>query len=188
MRPLRRLTRTLIVAAAAVLVAVFFGDEITRMARDVAPAQGQGDLADISGPARIVDADSVEIADIPIRLIYIDACEEGQPARVGGREIDCGAWATAQMIDLVAGRPLRCVPAGTDRYERVLAECFLPDGRNVNLAAIRAGIAFLYTGAPASREARAAAETAAAAGVGVWSFQDVQDPAEYRRAQRERRD
>ena len=86
------------------------------------------------------------------------------------------------MIDLVAGRPLRCVPARTDRYDRILAECFLPDGRSVNLAAIRAGSGFLYTGAPASREAQAAADTAAAASVGVWLFEDVQDPAEYRRA------
>ena len=96
MRPLR----TLIVAAAVLLAAVFFGNEITEMARDIAPARGQGDLADISGPARIVDADTVVIADPRIRLIDIDACKDGLPAHFGGREIDCGAWATGQMIDL----------------------------------------------------------------------------------------
>ena len=77
--------RTLIVAAAALLIAIFFGDEITRTARDIAPAQGEGDLAEISGPVRIVDADAVVIADTRIRLTEIDACENGQPALVGGR-------------------------------------------------------------------------------------------------------
>ena len=176
--------RALIVLAAAGLAAVFFGDQITKTARFVASAEDRSDLADISGPARIVDGDSLVVADIRIRLTGIDACEAGQPARVGGREIDCGDWATGQMIDLVAGRPLRCTPTAIDHYDRMLAECFLPDGRSVNLAAIRAGIAFVYSGAPVSREARAAAETAAAAGIGVWSFQHVQDPVEYRRAQR----
>ena len=89
------------------------------------------------------------------------------------------------MIDLVAGRPLRAVPAGADRYERILAECFLPDGRSINLAAIRAGTGFLHTGAPASREARAAAAAAAGVGVSVWSFQDVQDSAEYSRSRKQ---
>ncbi len=164
--------RALIVLAAAGLVAVLFGDQITKTVRDIASAQDLSDPADISGPARIVDGDSFVVVDIRIRLTDIDAYEEGQPARVGGREIDCGDWATGRMIDLVAGRPLRCVPAGIDRSDRMLAECFLPDGRSVNLAAIRAGIAFLYSGAPVSREARAAG------GIGVWSFDDVQDPAE----------
>lgn len=183
---MRRSLSRLTVLLAAALAGVLFRDDLTEAVRGLAPPQDDGQVGVITGVPRIVDADTVVVAGTRIRLIDIDACEMGQPAQLAGREIDCGAWASERMADLVGGQSVRCVAAGTDRYDRTLAECFLPDGRSINLAAVRAGIAFPYAGGPVSAETSAAAATAAAAGAGVWSFDHVEDPSDYRRAERGR--
>ena len=176
---MRRLT-FLTFAAAAILFALMFGDDLGGVTERLDQAEP------ITGVARIVDGDTVVIAGIRIRLSDIDACESGQPARVDGRLIDCGAWATDLVSRLIGGQQLRCVPAGADRYDRILAECHLPDGDSLNLEAVRVGAVFLYNERRVPDHYRRTVGEARATGVGVWAFDEVQHPAEYRRAQRER--
>lgn len=175
----RRLT-LLTIAATAVLFGLMFGDELGGVTERLDQAEP------IIGVARIVDGDTVDVDGIRIRLTDIDACESGQPARVGGRVIDCGAWATNIVTQLAGGRELRCVPAGTDRYDRILAECHLPDGRSLNLEAVRLGAVFLYDPQRAPGSYRRTADEARASGAGIWAFEEVQHPVDYRRAQRHR--
>jgi endonuclease YncB( thermonuclease family) len=40
----------------------------------------------------------------------------------------------------VSGVTLRCLSFGSDRYERTVAACSLPDGRDVGCALLRAGV------------------------------------------------
>ena len=105
---------------------------------------------------RVVDGDTVVAAGIVVRLLGMDAPEDGQPCgrrrgrrlpwtagkdRAGTRQAprdsasgsssyDCGAEATRALRGLVAGRPLRCERRGTDRYGRALARCYVSGGKS----------------------------------------------------------
>ena len=45
------------------------------------------------------------------------------------------------MRGLISGRTLHCEVRDMDRYGRYVAQCFLPDGRDIAAEMIRAGVA-----------------------------------------------
>jgi len=120
----------------------------------------------ISGLARAVDGDSLEVRGTRVRLFGIDAPELDQQCTRGEKRWDCGAEAADQLSKLVMGRTVSCAPAGLDQYERVLARCSVP-GTDVNLAMVQAGYAVAYR--RYSTEYVRAEEAAKAARRGVWS-------------------
>lgn len=132
------------------------------------------------GVPTIRDGDNVKIDGENIRLLGIDACELGQPARFAGAEIDCGIWARDSFRELVGPRSVRCESTGRDVYDRPLAICYTGE-RELNRALVENGIAFPY-----ARESdyRAEARAAQAAGRGLWLFEDVEEPSDYRRRKR----
>jgi len=81
-------------------------------------------LADITGPARVVDGDTLHVRSIRIRLVDIDAPERRQTCWRASGEFRCGLRATAVLRAIVGGRDVRCVEKGRDRYRRVLAVCY----------------------------------------------------------------
>lgn len=87
--------------------------------------------ADISGSARVIDGDTLAIGDTRIRLWGIDAREMNTAA---------GRRAKAALDDLVTGTILACVPKGKS-WNRVVAICYLPDGRDVARVMVDLGYA-----------------------------------------------
>ncbi len=79
----------------------------------------------IVGRARVLDGDTVEVAGERIRLIGIDAPEEGQHCAAAGRAWPCGDEATAYLAGLAGGREVACEVYGRDRWQRALAVCWL---------------------------------------------------------------
>ncbi len=76
---------------------------------------------------------------------------KGQSRRIRVWGLDAPEWdhaggsaATATMSGLIAGQTLRCQVLDMDRYGRFVAQCFLPDGRDVAAEMIRAGAATEY--------------------------------------------
>jgi endonuclease YncB( thermonuclease family) len=134
------------------------------------PAEVQNEVheihGDIVGRARVIDGDTIDIAGARIRLRGIDAPESNQTCTdSGNRAWRCGRAATHELIDHIAGRPLKCESAGFDRYRRVLAVCALPDGSDVNAWMVRQGWALAYySAAYRSEEAQAHA-----AKRGIWA-------------------
>ncbi|WRH63805.1 MAG: thermonuclease family protein [Fuscovulum sp.] len=55
-----------------------------------------------------------------------------------------GAAATATLRGLISGTRLRCAVLDIDRYGRLVAQCFLPDGRDIAEEMIRSGAAGEY--------------------------------------------
>jgi endonuclease YncB( thermonuclease family) len=84
----------------------------------------------ISGPARVIDSDTIVVSGIHIRLQGLDGPERGNPV---------GEHARAIMIDIVADQIITCQPDGTGSYNRVVATCLLPDGTDISRELVRRG-------------------------------------------------
>jgi endonuclease YncB( thermonuclease family) len=121
----------------------------------------------IVGSARIIDGDTIDIADTRIRLEAIDApeldqtCEDAQR-----RRWSCGAVASRELRRHVGGEKVSCEPSGYDRYRRVLAICYLPDESDLNAWMVRQGWAVAFR---STTRYRAEQEEAAAAHRGLWA-------------------
>ena len=61
-------------------------------------------LADVSGPARVIDGDTIAIGTEGIRLHGIDAPESGQSCLRHGVAWQCGAEASQALRELVRSR------------------------------------------------------------------------------------
>ena len=87
--------------------------------------------------SRVTDGDTFHLSglDPAIRVWGLDAPERKQ---VGGSE------ATRAMRSLITGATLDCQVRDIDRYHRIVAQCFLPDGRDIAAEMIRMGVATEY--------------------------------------------
>jgi endonuclease YncB( thermonuclease family) len=116
----------------------------------------------VSGHARVIDGDSLEIAGVRLRLHGIDAPERDQDCRdANGRTYSCGRAAMRALADAIAGRSVTCTPVQVDQYNRDVALCTVNDD-DLGEIMVRGGHALDYTRhsrgryAAAEREARAA--------------------------------
>lgn len=77
------------------------------------------------------DGDTIEVVGVPVRLNGVAAPELGEPH---GRE------AKKFMLNLVAGKTVRCKLNGERSYDRVIGVCYL-DGQDIGASIIAAGLA-----------------------------------------------
>ncbi|MBL8697322.1 MAG: thermonuclease family protein [Alphaproteobacteria bacterium] len=124
---------------------------------------------EFAGPARVVDGDSLEIAERRVRLFGIDAPELAQLCGDRSRrDYACGERAREALETLVGDAVLQCVTEGQDRFRRVLARCRTPDGVDIGAALVRAGWAVAYHGRD-GRSYRTAESDAQRRRVGLWA-------------------
>ncbi len=79
--------------------------------------------AEMSGTATVVTGDVLVIAGEALALFGIDAPEPGQECVLYGNTHDCGAFATAALMDLTAGAKVVCRKTGKVRAGRPIAKC-----------------------------------------------------------------
>ena len=99
---------------------------------------GAEDLGTIEARvARVVDGDTFKLSGQAqsIRVWGLDAPERNQAG---------GSAATAALNALISGQTLSCVVVDIDRYQRLVGQCFLPDGRDITAAMIMTGTATEY--------------------------------------------
>ncbi|WP_394154261.1 thermonuclease family protein [Loktanella salsilacus] len=136
--------------------------------------------ADISGRARVIDGDTLQIGQTRIRLHGIDAPEASQTCLdKGGVSAACGLAATRAMQVLIGNNTVSCAPRDTDRYGRTVAKCTAA-GRDLGQDMVAAGLATAYR--QYSMDYVPFEQAARAEGLGVWGVA-MQNPAEYRAAQ-----
>lgn len=100
--------------------------------------------ADLTGPARIVDGDTIWIGDTKIRMHGIDAPETRQECTdQDGTLYRCGEAATDALRTLVGSGSVRCEGATFDRYKRLIATCY-SGNINLNAEMVRQGWALAY--------------------------------------------
>ena len=87
--------------------------------------------------SHVTDGDTFHLSglDPAIRVWGLDAPERKQ---AGGSE------ATRALRSLITGTTLDCQVRDIDRYQRIVAQCFLPDGRDIAAEMIRMGVATEY--------------------------------------------
>lgn len=98
-------------------------------------AYGQTDLE--SRVSKVLDGDTFTLSGQSrrIRVWGLDAPEWNHQS---------GAAATATLRQLISGKRLRCGVVDIDRYGRLVAQCFLPDGRDIARVMIQSGVAAEY--------------------------------------------
>ena len=135
--------------------------------------------AAVSGQAKVIDGDTIDIDGVRIRLEGIDAPEATQTC--GRRWIGswgCGEAAATELAKLVTAQPVTCESRGTDKYGRMLGSCFA-GGLDINAEMVKRGLAWAfvkYSTAYQTVEADARARKA-----GIWQG-EAQPPWEYRQA------
>jgi micrococcal nuclease len=120
---------------------------------------------------RVVDGDTLVLARIgAVRLIGVDTPESKHPLRPVER---FSKEATVFLTTLTRGQMVSIEYDQTprDRYGRLLAYLYLPDGRCVNAEIIRQGYGFAYVKYPFKYmdEYRALEREAREAGRGLWA-------------------
>ena len=98
----------------------------------------------VSGAARVIDGDTIEVSGQRIRLEGIDAPETAQHCqRAGGGVWPCGRMATEALEALVRTADVVCHRHGNDRYGRMLGVCFA-NGLDINAMLVRRGHAWAF--------------------------------------------
>ena len=108
---------------------------------------------DLAGrPTRITDGDTLRLGAQRIRLHGIDAPEmstpDGEPAR-------------RHLARLVGSSPIRCRDTGERSYDRIVAQCWAADGRDLAAAMVEDGWAHDWPRFSGGRYAEAQASAAA---------------------------
>lgn len=84
------------------------------------------------GRCYVQDGDTIYIDGTAIRLAGIDAPELDQPY---------GQKAKYHLMDLCKGHVVRAEFDGSSTYDRLVATCFLPDGRDLSAEMVEVGLA-----------------------------------------------
>lgn len=83
-------------------------------------------VADVTGHARVLDGDTIEIAGERIRLHGIDAPELKQTCRTKrGKAYDCGRLAVIALRDLIWNQEVTCRGDRRDKDKYLIAKCFI---------------------------------------------------------------
>jgi endonuclease YncB( thermonuclease family) len=137
---------------------------------------------EIVGHARVIDGDTLAIADGHVRLIGIDAPEDGQTCQTAGEEWPCGDAATAALATMIGTADVRCEVYGRDRRQRAVAVCYAGEV-DLKGAMVRSGAALAWyprTGVIAGPSYSTEQTAAEAARAGMWRGEFI-PPWQWRR-------
>ena len=134
----------------------------------------------VSGRARVVDGDTLDVGAVRARFHGVDAPESRQSCVAGGRRWACGERATRALAGRIGGRTVACEERDRDRYGRTVA-VFRDGGEDVNAWMVSQGWALAYR--RYSRDYVGEETAARDARRGVWRG-DFVPPWDWRRGER----
>ena len=133
-----------------------------------------------TGPARIIDGDTLVVRGLSVRLYGIDAPESMQHCLMGSLTWPCGRAAVQVLSRRIGSREVSCEERDQGRYGRVVAVCRV-GGEDVNVWMVAEGWAFAYS--KYSKDYVSHETAARAAKRGIWRG-EVIAPWEWRKGKR----
>lgn len=126
---------------------------------------------------KVIDGDTIDLLPgnkrtFRIRLSGIDAPERGMPF---------GKAAKDYLGRLCANQRIRYVKQDVDRYGRMVAKCYLQDGRHIESEMLRAGMAWHFTRYSTDQRLQKLEDEARAGRRGLWQDKYPQAPWDYRK-------
>lgn len=97
-----------------------------------APKQKPDHENTITGHCHVVDGDTIRIGNVNLRLAGIDAPELDHP---------WGQKAKWELVALCKGHKVTAELEPDKSYDRVVATCYLPDGRDLSAEMVKCGLA-----------------------------------------------
>ena len=82
----------------------------------------QPQLSTLSGACHVIDGDTIVIGKQKIRFAGMNAPELNEPY---GKQ---AKWA---LVELCKGQTITAYPTGETSFDRIVAKCFLPDGKEL---------------------------------------------------------
>jgi endonuclease YncB( thermonuclease family) len=95
--------------------------------------------ADLTGPARVIDGQTLEVGGTTLLLYGIDAPGPGQACARDGRPYDCAQEAGWALAERVGRHWLRCPERAQDQSGRARVTCYLAADIDVNAHMVRQG-------------------------------------------------
>ena len=97
-----------------------------------APAPVAPHPSTVTGKCYVIDGDTIQIGKVRLRLAGIDAPEMEHP---------WGKKAKWELMQLCKGQVITARLEPGISYDRLVATCFLPDGRDLSAEMVRCGLA-----------------------------------------------
>ena len=96
-----------------------------------------------SSKVKVVDGDTIHLNGEKIRFSGIDTPEIKQLCNKNNEVIKCGIQVKELLINKIGKNKVKCFNEGVDRYNRILAECFV-NNQSLSKYLVREGFAFAY--------------------------------------------
>lgn len=123
---------------------------------------------ELTGPAKVVSTDTLEIHGTRVRLWGIDAPDETQMCRdINVNPYRCGLKAASDLESFIAEREVSCLSVLEDECGRTMATCSA-DGIDLGEWLVRNGLVLDWTQYSRGRY-HAAQRAADRAGLGLWA-------------------
>jgi endonuclease YncB( thermonuclease family) len=113
-------------------IAAVLGATALGISNEIQWLQARAKEATISGPARVIDGDTVVVAGVHVRLKGVDAAELPTPL---------GEIARTTMRAIVGNSELSCQLTGERSWRREVGFCFTSDGVDINRRIVELGVA-----------------------------------------------
>ena len=126
---------------------------------------------------QVIDGDTIHIGKLKYRFFGIDAPEKTQICEKDNVKIQCGIIAKNVLKNKIADKTPECVVKDKDRYQRLVAECFIGI-ESLSKFMVREGYAVAYT--QYSKDFIEDEKYAKENKLGIWSM-NFQIPSEYRK-------
>ena len=146
-----------------------------------AVSKADPDFDTLSGPARAIDADTLEFGFKRVDLWGADAMNRFQECLVNGQSTACGAEAWQVTTNLLVATPITCEVRGKNRYHRNMAVCRNANGVDIGQSLIVRGMAVARPDQMPEYEDYE--NQARQARTGVWAGEFI-DPLKWRRGER----